>query len=41
MVVKFINFIVYRIYNYTKSYLLDHNCLVDKDTFDYSFWGGF
>lgn len=41
MVEKFINRIIYRIYNYCKKYLLHHNCLVDKSKIDYVFWGGF
>jgi len=40
MVERFINRLIFRIYNHSKKYLLDHNCLVEKSKFDYTFWGG-
>lgn len=42
MVVKLLNkilhTIIYKLYYYSRSYLLDHNCLVYKDDFDFVFW---
>lgn len=40
MVAKFYNRIIYIIYNCSKRYLIEHNCLVDKSKIDYVFWGG-
>ena len=40
MVERFFNRLVYKLYNYTRRYLLDHNCLVHKEDFDFTFWGG-
>lgn len=39
MVGKFFNRIIYLIYKFSRSYLLNHNNLVNKDDFDYTFWG--
>lgn len=39
MVVRFFNRIIYLIYKTSRSYLIKHNNLVNKDDFDLTFWG--
>ena len=39
MVGKFFSLIIYKIYKYSRNYLLKHNNLVYKEDFDYFFWG--
>lgn len=40
MVEKIFNFIIYKIYFYSRKYLFSHNVLVNKNEFDFVFWGG-